>query len=115
MDSTDARSRSVLLNTGRVLQYDALVICSGSDVPSHLWPNSSLGEGEVERKIAEVNERVRKARTILIAGGGAVGVETAGELADMFAGKSRAAASEDHRKEITLLSGGEGLLSVIKI
>ncbi|OBT38733.1 hypothetical protein VE00_11003 [Pseudogymnoascus sp. WSF 3629] len=85
-----------------VVQYNSLVIATGTTSSSPLW---TLHGDHQKTKTASVDilKLLPKAKTILIAGGGAVGVETAGEIAYNYGGK-----------DVTLLSGGARLLPRLK-
>jgi NADH dehydrogenase FAD-containing subunit len=85
-----------------LLQYDSLVIATGMTSPSPLWSlhgDYKLTLGAFE----DMHKRLPKAETILIAGGGPTGIETAGEIAYFH-----------NPKNITLLSGGTCLLPRLK-
>ncbi|KAI1178250.1 hypothetical protein F4777DRAFT_539018 [Nemania sp. FL0916] len=86
----------------RSIPYDALFIATGTSAENPIW---TLHEDETmtSRIFAQLHKALPSAKTILIGGGGPVGVETAGEIASV------------HRDaEITLLSGGERLLPRVK-
>lgn len=84
------------------LRYDSLVIATGKRSASPLW--SLHGAHTISADtLRDTNLAIGKAKTIVVAGGGATGVETAGEIAGHWTGK-----------QVTLLSGGKGLLSHLK-
>ena len=79
------------------VQYDTSVVATGT-TSSPLWTLN--GDYELTRAALEdLHRRIPRAEKILIAGGGAAGVETAGEVAHLHKGKS-----------ITILSGSARLL-----
>ncbi|KAI1399520.1 FAD/NAD(P)-binding domain-containing protein [Hypoxylon fuscum] len=85
----------------RVLSYDHLVLATGtrtvnSDMP---WKSNGTYE-ETAAALAQVQSKIKSAKHIVVAGGGATGVETAAELAFEY-GKD---------KEVVLLSGDAELL-----
>ncbi|KAL9625623.1 MAG: hypothetical protein Q9160_000336 [Pyrenula sp. 1 TL-2023] len=82
------------------LHYDSLVLASGTSFKDPVW-SVQQGEAATKQALHEIHTRLEKAETIVIAGGGAAGVETAGELGSLY-GKS---------KRVTLLSGAPQLLS----
>ncbi|KAH8799050.1 hypothetical protein F5884DRAFT_132142 [Xylogone sp. PMI_703] len=85
-----------------LVQYDFLVIATGMTSPSPLW--SLHGDYKLTlHALEDMRKRLAGAETILIAGGGPTGIETAGEIAYFY--KSR---------DITLLSGGPRLLPGLK-
>ncbi|KAJ2721766.1 hypothetical protein GGI07_003759 [Coemansia sp. Benny D115] len=90
--------QTVELSTGQVLPYDYLVLATGSrnQVPAHFEGNTAE---EIQAHMEEVFANVRAAKNILIIGGGAVGVEMAGEIADAYP-----------EKKVTLVHSGNRLL-----
>ena len=92
----------VLRNDGRtaVLGYDQLVIATGSQMRSDL-PFKPLGKHEETLEaLHTLQDQIKAAKSIVIAGGGPTGVETAGELA----------AGYDIEKQITLVIREEHVL-----
>jgi len=86
------------------VHYDSLVIATGTTSNSALWTlHSSYSDST--SAFEELNTRLASAESILIAGGGAVGVETTGEIAYKYKGQG---------KSITLLSGSTGLLTYLQ-
>lgn len=96
----DPTARTVSINTGDNVHYDQLVIASGTIFDNDLW-STARGSEALVAEVKDLQARLPNASSILIAGGGPTGVETAGELGEAFGGK----------KEITLLSGADRLLS----
>ncbi|KAH7144292.1 hypothetical protein B0J13DRAFT_41820 [Dactylonectria estremocensis] len=90
---------TVSLNDGaqRGISYDHLVIATGSRLASNL-PLKPLGSHEATLAAwTDLKNQVKRAKSIVIAGAGATGVEVAGELAAKYGAA----------KEITLLISGE--------
>jgi apoptosis-inducing factor 2 len=84
------------------VSYDSLVIATGTTSNSQLW--TLHGDWHSSKAaLQEVNARLSTAKSILVAGGGAVGVETTGEFASSY-----------HPKDLTLLSGDAQLLNQLK-
>ena len=102
----DAATKTITVKTEKEesVQYDSLVIATGTTSNSPLW---TLHNSFAETKSAfeDLNSRLTTAKTILIAGGGPAGVETTGEIAYKFKGTG---------KSITILSGQDALLSYLK-
>ena len=76
----------VLRNDGRtaVLGYDQLVIATGSQMRSDL-PFKPLGKHEETLDaLHALQDQIKAAKSIVVAGGGPTGVETAGELAAAY-------------------------------
>lgn len=81
--SLDVASNKVTVksaNGERVYSYDILVLATGAstrgDVPYKMQGTTE----ETKASLHGFQERVKKATTIVVAGGGSTGVETAGEL-----------------------------------
>lgn len=95
-------NRSVTVNLveskgDKVFTYDSLVVATGSKSASNLW---FTDDTEVTKNAyIKLQDSLKAADSVLIAGGGAVGVETAAEVGFYL------------KKKITLLSGGERLLA----
>jgi apoptosis-inducing factor 2 len=80
-------AKQVVLKDGRVLDFEYLVLATGSDYP---FPAHALADGVAEATQAyqTLFERTRRAEQILIAGGGPVGLELAGEISSVYPDKS---------------------------
>ncbi|KAK0664108.1 hypothetical protein DIS24_g787 [Lasiodiplodia hormozganensis] len=85
------------------IHYDTLIIATGASSKSPLW-SPAVPKEDTQAALAEFRDKLKTAQRIVIAGGGAVGVETAGEL------------GFDHgkKKDILLYSGSTGLLSRVR-
>ncbi|KAJ9249196.1 hypothetical protein DTO207G8_6850 [Paecilomyces variotii] len=92
------------------IPYDYLVIASGSTSLATRGEGSTkipfkITEGEdLQAAIAEAQKTLAAARSIIIGGGGPVGVELAGELVDVFS----------DRKDITLVTASRQMLPSLK-
>ncbi|KAJ8071251.1 hypothetical protein OCU04_001585 [Sclerotinia nivalis] len=99
----DPAQRSVTVSidetgTTRQIHYDSLIISTGTTSKSPLW--SLHGDESATKKALEsLNTALPNAKTVLIAGGGAAGVETAGEIASNYP-----------NCKVTLLSGANRVL-----
>jgi NADH dehydrogenase FAD-containing subunit len=101
--SHDASKRTVTItpvgsDSTKELHYDSLFISTGTTSASPLWtfhPDPSL----TSTAFKTLHATLPTVKTVLIAGGGAVGIETAGEIASAFPSI-----------KITLLSGAARLL-----
>lgn len=86
--------------TQRSLDYDHLVIATGSHIRSNL-PFKPVGtHEETVAALHSLQQQIDVAKSIVVAGGGPTGVETAGELAAAYGGE----------KDITLIISGERAL-----
>ncbi|SMR43395.1 unnamed protein product [Zymoseptoria tritici ST99CH_1E4] len=103
----DIEARTVTLtNSGgedkQTLDYYALVIATGTTSPTPL--TTFHGDYTVSQKaLEEVNTKLASAKEIVISGGGPIGVETAGEIGQVFGNKAK----------ITLITGSDKLLPVL--
>ncbi|KAH6702025.1 hypothetical protein BKA61DRAFT_704593 [Leptodontidium sp. MPI-SDFR-AT-0119] len=106
----DAEMRVLVLEGGgrEDVKYDSLIIASGAKSTSPLWSLHGTHEA-TEKALVDVQARLPRAESILIAGGGAAGVESAGEF-----GYNYGSSGVLGRKEITILSGSTRLLNVVK-
>ncbi|KAK5090841.1 hypothetical protein LTS08_002249 [Lithohypha guttulata] len=96
----EPNSKVVEVNTGDKISYDQVVIASGTYFDNDIW-STSRGTEALRNEVHDLHSKLPNAQTIMIAGGGPCGVETAGELGEAYGGK----------KEITLLSGSDRLLN----
>ena len=91
------------LEDGTDIGFDYLVIASGSG--SEKWPYLKSSESGMDARQAEVEsegEALKKANSVLIIGGGSVGVELAGEIAYKWI-----------NKKITIVNGNSRILSAL--
>lgn len=63
--------------------YEYLIIASGTKSKSVFWKNAALPE-EIKSLLVQASEKLAKAKSVAIVGGGATGVETAGEIGTDF-------------------------------
>ena len=99
----DAKTATVATGTGetKTISYDQLVLATGSRAVGTNVPWKATGTyDELVAQLHKTTEQVKTANHIIVAGAGATGVETAGELGFEF-GKT---------KEIVLLCSGDKLL-----
>ncbi|KAI0655398.1 FAD/NAD-P-binding domain-containing protein [Cubamyces menziesii] len=75
----------VVLNDGERIPYAALVLATGSSWPGRFgFPEK---DADLRSHINSWRDRYEKAEHVVIAGGGAVGIETAGEIKDIWPSK----------------------------
>ncbi|KAL8677569.1 MAG: hypothetical protein Q9186_006003 [Xanthomendoza sp. 1 TL-2023] len=86
----------------RTFSYSTLVLATGSSSESPLWSIPGSHEKTIAA-LKETQSALPEAKTVLIAGGGPAGVETAGEIATLFP-----------NADITLLSGADRLLTRLR-
>jgi apoptosis-inducing factor 2 len=88
----EVRERSIIVETsappGRTeVPYDYLVLATGSNYEGDLVKPVSGHVGERLQHFRAVRKHLEGAGRVLIVGGGAVGIEVAGEIAETFPGK----------------------------
>lgn len=91
------------------LSYHALVVATGTKTYYPAF-SSSTDVQDALNAIAVSNEKVQSAKKIVIAGGGATGVEFAGEVAEFRNGKPGWFSKPSREVEITLLTSDKHLL-----
>lgn len=90
----DPTSKTVTVSNRGDISFDYLVIASGSSTPSSIGNASTLapfkptGDNNLEASIKAAQHELSIAKTVVIGGAGAVGVEFAGELAEALKGKN---------------------------
>jgi len=94
----NTKGGAVVLADGKELPYDVLVLAPGSTWEGPL--DFPLDPAAVKEFVSESRGRFKKAQKIVLVGGGAVGVEYAGEIKD-----------EWPDKEVTIVHGDSTLLN----
>ncbi|KAI9221813.1 hypothetical protein BC828DRAFT_414547 [Blastocladiella britannica] len=74
----------VHLDGGGAVPFDYCVLATGSSYPSGIKAAATLSATYRARSLALDHERLRRARNVLVIGGGTVGVEIAAEIASVF-------------------------------
>ncbi|KAJ3091744.1 Apoptosis-inducing factor 2 [Quaeritorhiza haematococci] len=96
---TEVHSKHVKLTDDSTIEFDYLVFATGSTYSSPIKSSAAKAEeGKKEQK--EILEAIKKASSVLIVGGGSVGIELAGEVKVDFPDK-----------KVTLVNSGADLLS----
>jgi apoptosis-inducing factor 2 len=88
----------VVLSDGQTFAFDYLVLATGSSYP---FPGhaSATSVAEAKRDYQNLYEKVKQAKSILIVGGGPVGLELAGEISSVYP-----------QKRLTLVHGNSELI-----
>ena len=102
-NAIDPAAKTVTTSTAATVHYDSLVIASGTKFATPIWSNSD-GVEALTKSIQEIQEKLPGAQSVVVAGGGAAGTETTGELGDTYGGK----------KEIIFLTGQSQPLSRLR-
>ncbi|KAI4272558.1 MAG: hypothetical protein L6R38_006562 [Xanthoria sp. 2 TBL-2021] len=84
------------------VSYNTLILATGASSESPLWSIPGSHERTISA-LKSTQTALPNAKTVLIAGGGPAGVETAGEIASLFP-----------KIDITLLSGADRLLTRLR-
>jgi len=85
-------------NGTTTVPYSTLIVATGTTANTALWSMKGSHENNLNA-LKEIHKSLPSAKTILLAGGGPVGVETTGEIACAFP-----------KAQTTLLSGGSRVL-----
>lgn len=112
--SIDLQSKNVIVqdvNSGstKTLAYDYVVIASGSTsnattgTDSFQVPFKQSSTGKLEAELKAAQEAIKSAKSIIIGGAGAVGVEFAGEVADAYPSV-----------DVTLLTNSDNVLTGLR-
>jgi len=83
VDSIDRERKTVSLNNGEVLDYNKLALCTGSRVRKVSLPGADLPGVNYLRNISDVariKESIGEDKSVVIVGGGYIGLETASVL-----------------------------------
>lgn len=98
VESLDIEGKKIVLDGGREIEFTHCIIAVGSigPVPAR---SEKLSITEMVAEYNEVGEAIANAENIVIVGGGAVGVEFAGEITDKYKAKN-----------ITIVSSSEKLI-----
>jgi apoptosis-inducing factor 2 len=67
--------------TSETMSFDYLVLCTGFSYASPIKSLNSVSIKDRTKELDEIYEKVKNAKSVLVAGGGIVGCEVAGELA----------------------------------
>lgn len=102
-------------STQQTLAYHALIIATGTQAPSPVLALHTTSEA-TQSALDAMRERLPSAKSIVIAGGGPAGVETAGEIGHFLNGTAGWFASRPaHPKaKITLVTSSKKLLPTLR-
>lgn len=97
----------------QIVKYHTLVIATGSSTISPLlgYTKDSV---YLRKKWQEFRSALPQARSIVIAGGGPAGIETAGELGEYLNGRGLSKKRESAKVAITVVTSGMEILPVLR-
>ncbi|KAF1964806.1 FAD/NAD(P)-binding domain-containing protein [Bimuria novae-zelandiae CBS 107.79] len=115
--AVDNKKRTVTIATHvndqtQVINFHVLVIATGASTPSPLFGFGSNDEKTLRKAWTNFRTGLETAKNIVIAGGGPVGVETAGELGEHLNGRAGFLGSslQNPRVPITVVTSGPHIL-----
>ncbi|KAJ4329899.1 hypothetical protein N0V87_010470 [Didymella glomerata] len=115
----DAAGQSVSVQTvdgeQQTIPYAALVIATGFSTPSPLFTQAT-DRAALESVYEAFQQGLKTAKTVVIGGGGPVGVETAGEVAEILNGRPgfMGAGPKNPPAAVTLICADKKLLPVLR-
>jgi NADH dehydrogenase FAD-containing subunit len=115
----DAAGQTVSVTTvsgeQQSIPYAALIIATGFSTPSPLFTQTTDREA-LEATYDEFQTSLKKAKTIIIGGGGPVGVETAGEVAEIVNGRPgfMGAGPKNPKVDVQLICADRKLLPILR-
>ncbi|KAH8103898.1 hypothetical protein BXZ70DRAFT_670573 [Cristinia sonorae] len=94
----EGKGGELLLETGEKIHYDTLILATGSNWPGPVgFPDS---DNDIRSFLDSARSKYAAAKEIVFIGGGALGIETAGEVRDSFPDK-----------KVTIVHGDDQLLN----
>jgi NADH dehydrogenase FAD-containing subunit len=107
--------RSVVDQSEKVLNYHGLIIATGASTPSPLLGLNSDAD-TLRATWASFRQELPRAKSIIIAGGGPAGIETAGELGEHLNGKPGwlSGKLENPKVQITVVTSGSRILPALR-
>ncbi|KAF2800725.1 FAD/NAD(P)-binding domain-containing protein [Melanomma pulvis-pyrius CBS 109.77] len=97
------------------IHYAALIIATGVTTPSPLFTQTNNGS-DLESTYNDFQKALSTAKHVVIGGGGPVGVETAGEIAEFLNGKPGFLSSgpKNPRGKVTLICADKKMLPILR-
>ncbi|GAA5899569.1 hypothetical protein JCM5296_006947 [Sporobolomyces johnsonii] len=91
---------------GSEIEFDKCIIATGSSYPFPCRPLPGSSAADIVAQLRSLQSQVASSSSILIIGGGPVGIEVAGEIAEYYNGKDGR-----EKKTVTLVHSGERFIS----
>ncbi|KAI0766072.1 amid-like mitochondrial oxidoreductase [Irpex lacteus] len=98
----------------KTVEYYALVIATGSSTPSPLHGFNAGTHTDLQAHWASFRTALKSAKSIVIAGGGTTGVETAGELGEYLNGRPGWLCKVEPKVNITLVASTPQVLPYLR-
>jgi NADH dehydrogenase FAD-containing subunit len=116
--SLDVNARKIEVTGGQdgkvqTITYHALVLATGASTPSPLFSPSPT-TAETRAALHKFRDALPNAKTIVIGGGGPVGVETSGEIAEYLNGSPGWFSSPPKKTRVILATSSDKLLPVLR-
>jgi len=115
-EQLDHVNRTVTIRTGEnidKIEFHALVIATGASTTSYLF-GLNKDSDTLRASWAAFREALPIAKTIVIAGGGPTGVETAGELGEFLNGKPGWFGNNQMKVQIIVIASGSQILPLLR-
>ncbi|KAH7116922.1 hypothetical protein B0J11DRAFT_104044 [Dendryphion nanum] len=116
----ETRTTTIALTDGteKQITYTSLIIATGFSTPCPLFTVPTTGDTAALQTLTSTFQKsLSSAKTVVIGGGGPVGVETAGEIAEVLNGKPgffAPAAPKDPKAKITIVTADSKMLPVLR-
>ncbi|CEQ40677.1 SPOSA6832_02334, partial [Sporobolomyces salmonicolor] len=91
---------------GTEIEFDKCIIATGSSYPFPCRPLAGSSASDLVDQLRSVQAQVASSSSILVIGGGPVGIEVAGEVAEYYNGKNGR-----EKKTVTLVHAGERFIA----
>lgn len=104
--SVDPDTQTVTLSSSETVNYDVLVLATGAATREEILSASEPSKEDRRAELAKMGERLTSAKSVLVTGGGPIGVEIAGDI------KYFAEEKGNKECEVTLVQKGKSLVPV---
>ncbi|KAF2149497.1 FAD/NAD(P)-binding domain-containing protein [Myriangium duriaei CBS 260.36] len=117
-NSVDPSNRSVAvqLNSGekQVIPFHALIIATGARSQDPVLSFQGDDGQQTRTALVEIRQKLAKAKSVVVGGGGPAGVEAAGEIAEHFNGKPGWFSKPRRNVQVQLFTGADKLLPILR-
>lgn len=121
--SMDTAQRTVTIErmgasagTEQTLSYHALILATGTKTYSPVLSLQGGSHEDIQNALSDLHSKLGKAKSIIVAGGGPAGVETAGEIGEYLNGAAGWFGKKpaNVKATVTLISGSDKLLPILR-